>query len=238
MNRLLALPLLVFFSCFVHAMDIRPYTAEYRGEYQGLPVKAKGIRELRRLEDGSYRLTSSARAMFMNVEEVTEFNLREGLVVPVAYDYQRKMFGRKKEESVTFNWQAMLASHEGTTSKLTPGTLDKLGYHVQLRMDVAHALEKEEAVQPSLEYTIADEEKRKDYSFTLVGEETLSTPAGELRTVALERYREDKDRRTTVWLALDHQLLLVRLKQEEPDKGFELNLEKFQFASDVEVANN
>ncbi|MBL6689586.1 MAG: DUF3108 domain-containing protein [Pseudomonadales bacterium] len=238
MNRLLILPLLTFFSCFVHAIDLQPYRAEYQGKYQGVPVKAKGMRELSRLEDGSYRLTSSASATFMKVKEVTEFNLREGLVVPTAYDYQRKVFGRKKKESVTFDWSAMRASHEGTTSKLAPGTLDKLGYQVQLRMDVAQTLDTDESSQPLLAYTIADEEKRKDYHFVLLGEETLSTPAGELRTVALERYREDKDRRTTVWLALDHQLLLVRLKQEEPDKGFELNLERFEFGSDVEVANN
>jgi len=238
MNRLPVLLLLTVFSCFAHAMDLQPYTAEYRGEYQGLPVKAKGIRQLSQLEDGSYRLTSSASAMFMNVEEVSEFRLHEGRVVPTSYDYQRKTLGKTKAESVTFDWQAMRASHEGTTSELVTGTLDKLGYQVQLRLDVAEALGKDTSQSPELEYTIADEEKRKAYRFTFIGEETLSTPAGELRTIAVERYREDRDRRTTVWLALDHQLLLVRLKQEEPDKGFELNLERFEFSSNVEVTYN
>jgi len=55
--------------------------------------------------------------------------------------------------------------------------------------------------------------------------ETMSTPLGELNTVRLDRVREaDKNRETSLWLAVDHALLLVRLKQTEADKGFELNL--------------
>ena len=168
----------------------------------------------------------------MNIEESTEFELINGRVVPSAYHYERKMFGKKKQEAVSFDWQTMTASHEGTTSPLTIGTLDKLGYQLQLRLDVAEHLSASNP-QQSLSYLIADEEKRKDYTFSFIGEETLSTPAGELKTIAVERYREDKDRRTTVWLAIDHHLLLVRLKQEEPDKGFELNLERFEFPHEV-----
>ena len=75
------------------------------------------------------------------------------------------------------------------------------------------------------EYEIADMEKRKVYRFAIAGMETMSTPLGELNTVRLDRIREaDKKRETSLWLAVDHALLLVRLKQTEADKGFELNL--------------
>ncbi|MBO6556928.1 MAG: DUF3108 domain-containing protein [Pseudomonadales bacterium] len=232
MQRFVTLLIALMLSSLTDATDLQPFYAEYRGEYQGLPVNAKGIRQLTQRDDGSYELTSSASALFMNLEESTEFELINGQVVPRAYHYERKMLGKKKQEAVIFDWGSMTASHEGTTSPLTNGTLDKLGYQLQLRLDVAQHLGTPDN-QQTLSYLIADEEKRKDYTFSFIGEETLSTPAGELKTIVVTRYRADKDRRTTVWLAIDHHLLLVRLKQEEPDKGFELNLERFEFPHEV-----
>ncbi len=232
MQRFASLLIVLLFTPLISATELQPYYAEYRGEYQGLPVNAKGIRQLTQRNDGSYELTSSASAMFMNIEESTVFELINGQVVPSAYHYERKMLGKKKQEAVSFDWQTMTASHEGTTSTLTNGTLDKLGYQLQLRLDVAQHLSAQNH-QQTLSYLIADEEKRRDYTFSFIGEEILSTPAGDLKTIAVERYREDKNRRTTVWLAIDHDLLLVRLKQEEPDKGFELNLERFEFPHEV-----
>lgn len=216
--------------------NLKPYRAEYSGQYDGVPVKAKGIRELVRLDDGSYLLTSSAKAMLMNVTETSHFRSGADGIVPKTYHYKRNTFGRKKEEAVSFDWQAMIASHDASTSSLTEGTLDKLSYQTQLRLDVADRLVEEN--EEALTYTIADEEKRREYVFEFIGEEVLDTPLGELRTIAVQRYREDRDRRTTVWLALDHQLLMVRLKQEEPDGGFELNLEGFEMSPGVEVADN
>ncbi len=235
-SKLLTLIILLSALGQAQGNEVRPYYAEYRGEYQGLPVKAKGVRELIQREDGSYQLTSSASAMFMKVSEVTNFELINGIIVPQNYQYQRSMMGKKKAEQVRFDWNAGLASHEDTTSTLEPGTLDKLSYQVQLRLDVARALETSNT--DKLEYTIADEEKRKQYQFSFIGEQTLTTPLGELRTIAVQRQREDRNRRTTVWLALDHDLLLVRLKQEQPDSGFELNLKNFRFLDNVEVPAN
>ena len=41
----------------------------------------------------------------------------------------------------------------------------------------------------------------------------------------VERVRDDDDdKETSLWLAVDHAYLLVRLKQVEDDRGFELNL--------------
>jgi hypothetical protein len=55
--------------------------------------------------------------------------------------------------------------------------------------------------------------------------ETVETPLGALSTVRVDRIRDDdKKRETSLWLAVDHAFLLVRLKQMEEDKGFELNL--------------
>ncbi len=209
----------------------RLFRAEYQADYKGLPVKAIGIRELTRLEDNHYRLVSSAKSALLRVSETSEFTLQNGLVQPRSYYYQRRGIGRKKSETVGFDWVNMIASHGDTTSPLDPGTLDKLTYQYQMRLDVAAG----EAT--ALNYLIADEEKRKNYAFNVIGEDTIDTPAGEFQTIKLQRVRaarDDKgqDRVTTIWLAKDHHYLLTRLKQEENGKGFELNLTAFTFQDD------
>ena len=214
----------------------QPFRAEYTGEFRGLPLKARAVRELSRRDDGSFLFTSSASATLMKVAETTQFEVRDGRVTPLEYHYERRALGRGKQTSVRFDWHEMRARHDDTSSAISPGTLDRLGYQIQLRMDVAQSLQDNHR-QP-LEYTIADDEKRRRYRFSFIGEETLSTPAGDLRTVVLQRVREDREQRTTLWLALDHGLLMVRLKQEEPDRGFELNLRAFETLSHVEVTGN
>lgn len=199
------------------------FHAEYVAEYQGLPIKVKGIRELIKLDENRYRLVSSANSIFAQIIESSEFTLNESSLVPLNYEYIRKGLGKNKHESSYFDWTSSVVEHDGTTSKLNPGTLDKLSYQVQLRTDVARSLNGA-GLNLLLEYEIADEEKRKLYRFRIAGEETLKTPVGELRTIRVDRVRTGSKRQTTLWLAIDHEFLLVKLKQIEEDKGFELNL--------------
>jgi hypothetical protein len=60
----------------------RLFHAEYVAEFEGLPIKAKGVRELQRLEDGEYRLTSSATSMLARVIETSEFSFTGDQLAP------------------------------------------------------------------------------------------------------------------------------------------------------------
>ena len=199
------------------------FRAEYVAEYKGLPVRAKGIRELLHLGNNRYRLVSSARSMLANVTESSEFDLSAGNVIPTNYSYERTGLGKNKEESARFDWQDQQLSHAETTSPLSAGTLDKLSYQFKLRTDVARAIAAGDTTA-ILEYEIADEAKRKRYRFQIIGEEILQTPLGDLKTTRVNRLRDDDDRQTSLWLAIDHDFLLVKLKQTEQNRGFELNL--------------
>jgi hypothetical protein len=199
------------------------FRAEYIAEYRGLPVEARGIRELVRLDDRRYRLVSAADSLFTQITETSDFEWGESGIRPVRYEYIRKGLGKNKHELSEFDWREREVSHDGSTSELEPGVLDKLSYQYKLRLDVAEAMNQGDPTLP-LVYEIADEEKRKLYRFRIAGTEFLPTPVGELETVRVERMRADTDRRTTLWLSLDYDFLLVRLKQVEANKGFELNL--------------
>lgn len=207
----------------------RLFHAEYVAEFKGLPIKAKGVRKLQRLEDGEYRLTSSATSMLASVAETSNFSFSGDRLVPSRYDYTRGGLGKAKQAFLAFDYAGETLQHEDGTSELRKGTLDKLSYQYQLKLDLAN-LELSESSPHQLEYTVADGDKLKHYKFRVAGEELLTTPAGDILTVKIEKIRKaGSDRQTTFWLAKDHDYLLARLKQEESGKGFELNLESFTF---------
>jgi hypothetical protein len=207
----------------------RLFHAEYVAEFDGLPIKAKGVRELQQLGDGVYRLTSSATSLFARVQETSEFSFNGNQLAPSRYDYTRGGLGKNKHEFLAFDYAGKTLQHEDGTSELIEGTLDKLSYQYQLKLDLAN-LELSERPSSLLEYNVADGDKLKLYRFRVAGEEVLNTPTGELLTIKLERVREEgSDRKTTFWLAKDHDYMLAKLKQEEKGKGFELNLTSFTF---------
>ena len=153
--------------------------------------------------------------------------------MPIRYEYLRRGAVRNiKHEASLYDWAAGVARHESAghgkaRSPLAPGTQDRLSWQFQLRQDMARALARTDMTQ-GFSYLIADEEKRKRYEFRYLGEETLQTPAGELRTLRLGRVHDD-DRRTTFWLAADHACLLVKMEQVDGKRGFELRLVSFVF---------
>ncbi len=199
------------------------YRAEYFAETSRMPIKVAVVRELIRLDDGRYRLVSSAKAMLVKVTETSEFEIHGNDLLPVRYTYKRKGPGRNKKQSSIFDWPAARINHDNSSSALTPGTLDKLSYQYLLRMDVAEALRNGNRNRP-FEYAIADGEERKRYRFRITGEETLPTPMGDFHTVRVERVREDSERKTALWFAIDHEFLLAKLRHTEDERSFELNL--------------
>ena len=203
------------------------FKAAYVAKFQGLQIEAKGVRELQRLENGDYRLTSSATSMLARVLETSEFNFAGGQVKPIRYDYTRSIMGKSKQAFIAFDYDSKTLQSKDGTSELIGGTLDKLSYQYQLTMDLAN-LASSDGSSRIFEYAVADGDKLRYYRYRVAGEEVLTTPTGDMLTVKLERIREHySDRKTTFWLAKDHDYLLTKFKQQGNGKGFQLNLESF-----------
>ena len=224
--KVLAVLSLVFTTAEAGARQLQPFLAEYEAVYRGLPVRATGIRELVRLDDGSYRFTSTAKAFFAGVSEETVFEVAGSGIRPLSYRYERTGIGRNRSEFARFDWVARQVTHSEGVSSLPAGSQDKLAYQLQLREDLAAHSPAGDA-PPVFDYLVVDEEKQKLYRFRVTGEESLDTPLGTLVTLRIERDRDDPDRHTTFWLAPSLDYLLVRLVQQDGERGFELNLKAY-----------
>jgi hypothetical protein len=209
------------------AADPSLFKAAYVAKFQGLQIKAKGVRELQRLENGDYRLTSSATSMLAIIIETSEFSFAGGQLKPIRYDYTRRGLGKSKQSFIAFDYGSQTLQHPDGTSELIRGTLDKLSYQYQLTQDLTNQASSGRS-SSTFDYVVADGDKLKKYRFRVAGEELLKTPIGDIMTVIIERIREQgSDRKTTFWLAKNHDYLLTKFKQQGNGKSFELNLESF-----------
>lgn len=210
------------------------FRAIYKADFKGIPINAKGIRELRRVDGNRYLLKSSAENFLASVTEQTLFRWQEdGSVIPAEYQYHRSGLGRNRDAILTFDWDENRVLNDVQSKPwrmdIPDGTMDKLLYQFKLRVDLRDAW-RNGRDWPELSYQIADGGTLKEYRFSVLGEDRTETPVGTFNTIKAIRDRDDDDRESIFWLAPEYDFLLIRFRQIEDDgDGFELILEEAEF---------
>jgi hypothetical protein len=229
--KIVVMAALIALSTLATGAEPTPYRAVYKANYKGLPISATGVRELTKLPDGTYRLSSTAKSFLASIDEETLFRLEESAqVIPLRYQYHRKGVGRNRTAILTFDWEAMRVLNDVQDKpwqmKIEAGTQDKLSY--QLAMQLALNAARHEP-WPDMTYAIADGGQIKEYAFRVVGNETIDTPIGPVDTVKAVR-EQNPGRTTHFWLAPAYEFLLIRFEQVEDDgDGFTLMLKEAEF---------
>jgi hypothetical protein len=196
------------------------YRAEYLAKTSGLSATA--YRTLERLDEQRYRLSNNMRVTVLratlgSVSESSEFTLQNGLVRPTRYIYDQTGPG-KRFEHITFDWEN--AKAETRTNKktehvtLAEGVMDQLSFTAQLSLDLAAVPVDQLFDARSFLYQIVDGDEIDEHRYDVTGMEIVTTPAGAMSTVRLERVRSSASSRSTVfWLAVDQAFMLVKLEQ-------------------------
>ncbi|MDC0995711.1 MAG: DUF3108 domain-containing protein [Pseudomonadales bacterium] len=226
--------LLIFAIDQAHAEPV-PFRATYKADYKGLPVSATGIRELTKLGENRFLLSSTAESFFASIVEQSVFQLDENdNAMPLEYQYHRTGIGKNRHDVLAFDWANMKVENQVPEKSwnmgIDLGVFDKLLYQYQMRTDLKQAQSKGQS-WPALTYHVADKRKLKRYDFEILQEETVKTGIGHLQTLKITRKRPAGDSRiTTFWLALEYDFMLVRFQQLKDDgSGFELLLSAAEF---------
>ena len=206
--------------------DLKPIAASYSAAMdKGLSLNGSARRTLEQQPDGTWKYEFNVDSFIANIRESVHFQWEAGRVVPLEYRYRLDgLIVRDRSRALNFNWpaQSMSGSYDGDgfTVPLASKALDPLGFQLQLRQDL-------KAGKREMAYTVADEDDFEEDRFAVIGEESQSTPFGDLETVKVEKVREaDSKRETLMWFAPELDYLLVRLIQVEPDGSrYEVRLE-------------
>jgi len=201
------------------------FQATYTLRRNGVAVGEMQLK-LSRMSDGKYRYSSVSRATGLiawfyggRIEEYSIWRMFNGRPRPIEYHYFHNKRKHHRKVDIAFDWRQLSATNNVNNDpwkmSIPPSAQDKLVYQLALMQDLS-------AGKTALEYQIADGGTLKNYHFSMLGQETLKTPLGDLITQKLVR-DEDK-RNTTLWCADQLQFLPIRIRQTDTE-GTTLSLD-------------
>ncbi|MCP4413819.1 MAG: DUF3108 domain-containing protein, partial [Gammaproteobacteria bacterium] len=137
-------------------------------------------------------------------------------------------FKSAKKNKQLFDWEQMLETgsyhKKNWQLELTPGIQDRLTSIIHLRLDLLLQDQKknqqkgEVPQQDTFQYPVSYKGEIKDDVYQLIGEEKVSTPAGDFETLYVKKIHKSKSRVSFVWLAKELKYLPVRIKQFKDGK--------------------
>ncbi len=189
------------------------FKANYDAIIEGFSVKA--YREYKPLADGLFELNFTATSWLASLSETSQFSWSGQNIVPKYFTASRNILGIKKVSQLDFNHSNKTLSRtvENQQEDLNylENSLDRLSFQLQLQQDLF-------LNKPNITYNIVHNDGIKKNQFEIVGKETITTKAGDFKTLKVKVVRENTSRVTFIWVAIDWQYLLVRLIQLKDDK--------------------
>jgi hypothetical protein len=216
MRRLAAL-LLASAAAAASAAAPTRISAEYELTNRGLTigrVQESYVREGGRYQiqsvsraEGALKLFYDERITLQSVGEVVDHGLK-----PLSFE-ERRTREPKRDVNATFDWAngVMHSRYRGevTQHALVPATQDRLSMMYQFMHVKTGA--------GPMTMSMSNGRKVERYTYRLVGEPRIETPAGEFDTLHFERVTsQPNDRHVEVWLAKSHHNFPVRVVFDDP----------------------
>jgi hypothetical protein len=196
------------------AAELIPYQAEYQVSNGTLNATLK--RQLKQSDEANqWKVENTASIFMLGFEESAEFHANNNRITPINYRYHNQLRTKRNSE-LTFNWKDEVVSdpnHFETPLPIYTGLWDKISFQEQLRLDTIS-----DASFTSKAYDILDTDKVKVYNVEKLGEEVISTSAGNFNTIKFKQSRAGKEEYTLIWLAKDWQHFVLRIDRIEDNK--------------------
>jgi hypothetical protein len=214
----------------VATAELRAFRAEYEVRQNG-DALGRGTVTLRDAGGGRWEYLSHTRgteglAGLAGAEIIERSTVRrhEGRLETLAYSFRQEIGWKERERSLAVDETAQrIVSRDREREHVFAyehGVLDRHAVVLALARDLAAGR------REGLRYTVADRDELGPQQYRVVGEDTITTGAGRLRTLKVERVRSGKPgRMTTSWHGIEQSYLPVRVLQREPDGDtFEMRL--------------
>jgi hypothetical protein len=197
------------------------YTAAYQVEYKG---RDAGLAEFSLGYDAAqdvytFRSYLKVKGFLRFIApnpaiEQSIFVVRDGRIQPREFRYEDGTRKGGNNFQGRFDWDAQKVVLEGEQRvelDVAPGTLDRASLQAALMHDMA--------AQGTLgPYVLADEDSLKTYELSLVGEERMATPLGELEVLRYRQQRVGSSSSTSLWVAPSLRYLPVRMERQRGDE--------------------
>ncbi len=225
LKQLSSVLLMLVLSSALAALELKPSITQYKASFEnGLPISGTATHTLVQLSNKIWRYQFNVDSFFAEINESVYFQWTGKKVLPITYHFKRSGWAvNNRRATLEFNWKEhkVLNDVQGIpwSMSIPEGAIDKLGYQLQLRLDL-------KAGKQDLRYQVADGGYLKQFSFKRHGEETINTELGNVTTIIIKKVRTESDKReSTLWFAKEWDYLLVKLTQVEADGDlYEINI--------------
>jgi hypothetical protein len=143
--------------------------------------------------------------------EQSHFCIVGGKIRPVSYRTQEDG-GKGDNYTLSFDWiNRLVRTDDAAPRKLAAEGVDPLSLQIALRK----MLSETGGTLPTqpINLVVVEDDREKDYSFRVVGHETLATPLGRFDTVRIDRSDASK-RQLRLWLAPTLDYLPIQVEQQ------------------------
>ncbi len=201
----------------IPTIELKPLSSSYSAAIdKGLSINGSAVRRLEPRPDGTWLYRFDVDSFFADIKESLHFRWEDNQVIPLSYRYKLSgLMIRNRERSIDFNRDTETVSGHFEDDKfqmeLKENALDPLGYQLQLMQDL-------KAGKRETTYRVTSNGDYDESTFAVLGEESLNTALGELKTLKAQKVRDPGSKRETLmWFAPELDYLLVRLVQVESD---------------------
>lgn len=198
-------------------IELKPLSSSYSAAIdKGVSIKGSAVRSLEPQPDGTWLYRFDVDSFIADIEESLHFRWENNQVIPLRYRYKLSgLMISDRKHNIDFNRDVQTVSGHFGGDKfqmdLKENALDPLGYQLQLMQDL-------KAGKREMVYSVTDNGNYDEDRFAVLGEESLKTALGELKTLKAVKVRNpDSKRETLMWFAPELDYLLVRLVQVESD---------------------
>jgi len=222
MKKLVSALAVLLTASIAGATGIEPFQADFTVSRNGKDLGAMKM-QLSKAAPGELLFVSRTEGtkglaswLGVTIEERSELSLTEAGLSTRSYRYVQDMVGRHRERELKLLPEGKVSEKDGDKSwtyKADRAILDRhsvvLGIAAKLRAGVdAGAV---------FDLRVASKGLSENWRFLIVGDEEIETGNGTVATVRVERVRENSDRKTISWHALQYNYLPVKVEQVEPD---------------------
>lgn len=226
------LTILIFTNISIAAPPL-PFSAYYDARFQGL--KAQAEISLIKVNDTEFVANSSVRvrlfgATVSSIRETSQFDWTDNAPRTQFYEYKQSGIGGRSR-SIAYDWQNNLAiatvENNSIELQLAGNTLDELSMYSFIKEELNQGAE-------DITFAVIDRNIVEEYHYQVMSEEEVITDAGTFAAIKVERIRENSQRITQLWFAKNHDMLLIKLFQRDPDGDeFEITLSEAQINGEV-----
>jgi hypothetical protein len=198
-------------------------TAEYQVTSSGVKIGRVNETFVRKGDDYSIQSVTRSEGPLKLIFDDQVTLESSGKVVaaglkPMRFEQRRAKDSRRDVEA-SFDWErgVMRSTYHGESSEVS------LPAETQDRISLMYQLMRARPVDGTMKVPMSNGRKVEMYTYRLVREERLATPAGEFDTLHFERVTtKPTESRADVWLAKDRFNFPVRVVFDDP-KGFKLD---------------